>query len=140
VFWDPFSPASNPELWTFGAFRALFDVCRAGVTVHTYSGATGVRSALLLAGFHVGTGQKIAEGKHATVAVLPPASLERPLDRRWLERLARSAAPFPPDAPADALERVCARPQFAGVRAGWGDGAESARGELAPHARSQLSQ
>jgi queuine tRNA-ribosyltransferase len=113
VFWDPFSPASNPELWTLAAFRALFSLCRAGASVHTYSGATQVRSALLLAGFRVGVGQKIAEGKFATVAALEPAGLEQPLDRRWLERLARSTAPFPPDAPADALERVRALPQFA---------------------------
>lgn len=113
VFWDPFSPASNPELWTLAAFRALFAVCRAGASVHTYSGATRVRSALLLAGFHVGVGQKIADGKFATVAARDPARLEQPLDRRWLERLARSTAPFPRDAPSDALERVRALPQFA---------------------------
>jgi tRNA U34 5-methylaminomethyl-2-thiouridine-forming methyltransferase MnmC len=113
VFWDPFSPASNPELWTLAAFRALFSLCRAGASVHTYSGATQVRSALLLAGFRVGVGQKIAEGKFATAAALEPAGLEQPLDGRWLERLARSTAPFPPDAPADALERVRALPQFA---------------------------
>lgn len=112
VFWDPFSPGANPELWALAAFRALLRVCRAGASVHTYSGATQVRSALLLAGFRVGVGEKIAEGKHATVAALEPARLEQPLDRRWLERLARSSAPFPPDAPADALERVRALPQF----------------------------
>jgi queuine tRNA-ribosyltransferase len=113
VFWDPFSPGANPELWTLAAFRALFSLCAAGASVHTYSGATQVRSALLLAGFRVGVGDKIAEGKFASVAALDPAPLEQPLDRRWLERLARSTAPFPPDAPADALERVRALPQFA---------------------------
>lgn len=112
VFWDPFSPAANPELWTLGAFRALSRICRAGASVHTYSGATRVRSALLLAGFRVGVGQKIAEGKFATVAVLGPGGLEQPLDRRWLERLARSTAAFPPDAPVDALALVRALPQF----------------------------
>lgn len=113
VFWDPFSPGANPELWTLAAFRALFRVCRAGASVHTYSGATRVRSALLLAGFRVGVGDEIADGKHATVAALDPSALDNPLDRRWLERLARSTAPFPPDAPADALARVQALPQFA---------------------------
>jgi queuine tRNA-ribosyltransferase len=34
------------------------------------------------------------------------------LDRRWLERLARSAAPFPADAPTDAFARIAALPQF----------------------------
>jgi queuine tRNA-ribosyltransferase len=113
VFWDPFSPRANPELWTLGAFRALRRVCRPGASVHTYSGATSVRSALLLAGFCVGIGAKIAEGKHATVAALDPCELLQPLDRRWLERLARSSAPFPRDAPSDALERVRAAAQFA---------------------------
>jgi len=112
VFWDPFSPGANPELWTLAAFRALFRVCRAGASVHTYSGATRVRSALLLAGFRVGIGRKIAEGKHATVAALEPAALDSPLDRRWLERLGRSSAPFPPDAPAEALSLIRALPQF----------------------------
>jgi queuine tRNA-ribosyltransferase len=113
VFWDPFSPGSNPELWTLAAFRTLFPLCRPGASVHTYSGATRVRSALLLAGFRVGLGQKIAEGKLATVAALEPTVLEQPLDHRWLERLARSTAPFPPDAPSDALDRVRALQQFA---------------------------
>jgi queuine tRNA-ribosyltransferase len=113
TFWDPFSPGANPELWTLAAFLALRRVCRAGASVHTYSGATAVRSALLLAGFRVGIGEKIAEGKHATVAALDPAPLDQPLDARWLDRLARSSAPFPTDAPVDALERVRRLPQFA---------------------------
>jgi queuine tRNA-ribosyltransferase len=112
VFWDPFSPLANPELWTASAFSALFRVCRAGATVHTYSGATRVRSALLLAGFAVGTGEKVGEGKYATIAALGADALARPLDQRWLSRLGRSSAPFPPDAPADAFTRIAALPQF----------------------------
>ena len=41
-------------------------------------------------------------------------ALGRPLDRRWLERLARSGAPFPADAPGDALAGIAALPQFSG--------------------------
>lgn len=116
VFWDPFSPAQNPELWTVAAFRALRRVCRPGATVLTYSGATAVRSALLLAGFWVETGEEIAPGKRATRAATGPEGLTRPLDARWLERLARSSAPFASDAPPDALEYVRAHPQFASDR------------------------
>src|SRR6185295_12269808 len=57
VFWDPFSPRSNPGLWSTHAFSALWRVCRAGASVHTYSGATSTRAALLLAGFAVGLGE-----------------------------------------------------------------------------------
>jgi queuine tRNA-ribosyltransferase len=113
VFWDPFSLRANPGLWTFSTFAALRRICRAGATVHTYSGATQIRAALLLAGFGVGLGEKISEGKYGTYAAVSPAVPALPLDRRWLERLSRSSAPFPPDAPPDALERIRGLPQFA---------------------------
>ena len=115
VFWDAFSPRANPPLWTVGAFAALRPLCRAGATVLTYCGATAIRSALLLAGFAVGVGDATRQGgKQTTKAALAPGDLERPLDRRWLDRLRRSSAPFPTDAPPDALERIAAMPQFAG--------------------------
>ncbi len=112
VFWDPFSPRANPALWTMAAFTALRAVCREGATVHTYSAATATRAALLLAGFAVGAGDPAASGKETTQAAVGARSLARPLDRRWLERLTRSSAPLPPDAPADALARIGAMPQF----------------------------
>jgi queuine tRNA-ribosyltransferase len=114
VFWDPFSPRANPTLWQLAAFTMLRDRCRPAATVHTYSGATAVRSALLLAGFAVGEGAPTGEFKNATTAALRIEDLERPLDRRWLARLGRSSAGFPSDAPADALARVAALPQFRG--------------------------
>ncbi len=112
AFWDPFSPRANPELWTVRAFRSLFRLCGEGATVLTFGGATAARSALLLAGFAVGVGVDMGMGKRATRAALSAAELEAPLDRRWLERLARSSAPFPPDAPKDALAQIGALPQF----------------------------
>jgi queuine tRNA-ribosyltransferase len=112
VFWDPFSPRANPALWAAASFAALRRVCRQGATVHTYSAATATRSALLLAGFAVGVGDASVEGKQTTQAAVDLHALEQPLDKRWLERLARSDAPFPADAPADALATVVALPQF----------------------------
>lgn len=112
VFWDPFSPRANPTLWTMEAFAAVRRLCRPGATLHTYSAATATRSALLLAGFAVGWGEATGEGKQTTTAAMSADDLERPLDPRWLARLARSSAPFPPDAPADALARVTALSQF----------------------------
>ena len=113
VFWDPFSPRVNPELWRCAAFAALRTRCRAGCTVHTYGGATATRAALLLAGFDVGLGPVTGTEKRGTIATLPPTSPPDPLDARWLARLARSAAPFPPDAPPDALTRIVRHAQFA---------------------------
>ncbi len=112
VYWDPFSPKVNGPLWTAGAFALLAARCAPGATLFTYSTATAVRAALLLAGFSVGRGDPSGPKEETTAAALPPALPARPLDARWLTRLARSSAPFPVDAPADALERVAALPQF----------------------------
>jgi queuine tRNA-ribosyltransferase len=113
VFWDPFSPRANPELWSVAVFAKLRRLCREGATLHTYSGATSVRSALLLAGFAVGVGAQVSAGKFSTCAALRMQDLVAPLDRRWLARLSRSSAPFPADAPADALAVIGRLPQFA---------------------------
>jgi queuine tRNA-ribosyltransferase len=116
VFWDPFSPRQNPELWSVRAFRELHRLCARSVTVHTYSSATATRSALLLAGFFVGLGDRAGDKQaNTTVAALELERLARPLDARWLERLGRSSAPFPSDAPNDALARIAAHPQFTRV-------------------------
>jgi queuine tRNA-ribosyltransferase len=113
VYWDPFSPRANPELWTVATFASLRRLCRDGATVHTYSGATATRTSLLLAGFAVGLGDVLSPGRQATVAATRLADLARPLDRRWLDRLSRSSAPYSSDAPPDAFDRIARLPQFA---------------------------
>lgn len=112
VFWDPFSPRANPSLWTVSTLVELRRLCGPGATVHTYSGATATRTAFLLAGFHVGFGEPTGEKAQTTIASVDLEDLERPLDARFLARLRRSSAPFPADAPADALSRIEALPQF----------------------------
>jgi len=113
VFWDPFSPRANPALWTVAAFTELRRLCRSGTTVHTYSGATAVRTSLLLAGFAVGRRDDVGEGRQNTCAATDVHQLDTPLDTSFLDRLMRSSAAFPVDAPADALQRLRALPQFA---------------------------
>jgi queuine tRNA-ribosyltransferase len=112
VFWDPFSPKVNPELWTVRAFAALRARSGERATAFTYSTATATRAALLLAGFFVGAGDPSGPKEETTAAAADARDLARPLDRRWLSRLERSSAPFPGDAPPDALDRVRAHPQF----------------------------
>jgi queuine tRNA-ribosyltransferase len=113
IYWDPFSPRANPRLWTCTTFATARRACRSGATLHTYSGATAVRTALLLSGFAVGQGEQITETRYATIAATSVDALREPLGRRWFERLARSSAPFPSDAPPDALDRIRALRQFA---------------------------
>lgn len=114
VFWDPFSPKANPDLWTVAAFTALRRAARARCTLFTYSASTAVRSALLLAGWAVGVGESIGEKAATTAAAVVATDLARSLDRRWLARLSRPDVPLPSDAPTDIVARISAMPQFCG--------------------------
>jgi tRNA U34 5-methylaminomethyl-2-thiouridine-forming methyltransferase MnmC len=98
VFFDPFSPVSNPALWTPAAFELLRGHAREngqGCTLFTYSAATPTRVSLLLGGFFVGTGVATGMKRETTVAGTQRESLEQPLDGRWLARWERSAAQAP---------------------------------------------
>jgi queuine tRNA-ribosyltransferase len=113
VFWDPYSPGREPGLWTVAAFEGVRARCAPGATLFTYSSATAVRSALLLAGFFVGFGDACGAKSSTTAAAVERRDVARPVDGRWLERVERSSAALPPDAPEDALVRLRAHPQFA---------------------------
>jgi len=98
IFFDPFSPTSNPTLWTPTAFAKLRRHARtdgSGCTLYTYSAATPTRVSLLLGGFFVGTGIATGLKKETTVAATHRELLDQPLDARWLARWERSAAQAP---------------------------------------------
>jgi tRNA U34 5-methylaminomethyl-2-thiouridine-forming methyltransferase MnmC len=98
IFFDPFSPASNPALWTPAAFAKLREHARDdgdGCSLFTYSAATPTRVSLLLGGFFVGTGIATGMKKETTVAATRRELLDAPLDARWLLRWERSAAQAP---------------------------------------------
>ncbi len=122
IFFDAFSPARNPAMWTLPLFENLFrrlDLQRP-CALATYSRSTIPRVTLLLAGFFVGAGEPIAEKEETTVAANSLALIERPLDARWLERARTSHSAEPlcaneyriaPLAP-ETWERLRAHPQF----------------------------
>jgi len=107
IFFDPFSPASNPALWTptaFATLRAHARDDREGCALFTYSAATPTRVSLLLGGFFVGTGLATGMKKETTVAATQRELLAQPLDARWLARWERSAAQAPHGVPlSDAI-------------------------------------
>ena len=113
VYWDPFSPRANPSLWNVAAFTALRRLCRDGATVHTYSGATATRTALLLAGFAVGFGDVLPSGRQATRGRDSP---RRPRERRSIAAGSTASRGRPrrcsSDAPADAFDRIAGMSQF----------------------------
>jgi queuine tRNA-ribosyltransferase len=113
LFWDPFSFRACPELWSVRAFAIALAASAGDAVLTTYSSSTTVRTAMLLAGWAVGHGPVLGAGRGTTVAARDAAALADPLDAGFLERRARSSAPWPHDAPPDARERLAACAQFA---------------------------
>lgn len=116
VFFDPFSPESNPTLWTVDFLRAISARMRPqGAVLATYSSATPTRVALLLAGLFVGQGLSTGTRTETTFAANKPELLVAPLAEKWLQRWRRSSARAPhggtltPEIEAGVLKH----PQFA---------------------------
>ena len=104
VFYDPYSPAVNADMWTLETFAALRTRLRAETPclLTTYTRSTAVRVTLLLAGFFVGVGGATGEKDETTVAANAPALLTHPLGRGWLEKkvyASTNATPLRVDAP-----------------------------------------
>jgi queuine tRNA-ribosyltransferase len=102
IFYDMFSTKTSGDLWTFSAFRQVFEACAGrAVELFTYTCSTANRAALLAAGFFVARGRNAGEKLETTIA-LTPAAFHSPLAQRheilasdWLEKWSRSAAKFP---------------------------------------------
>lgn len=121
IYFDPFSPQNNVELWTKAAFAALRRACRDdgdGGLLLTYSAATPMRVSLLLGGFFVGAGLSTGTKRETTVGATVKSSLVAPLGARWLDRWQRSTARAPVGETLLTAEReaeVLGHPQFADV-------------------------
>jgi hypothetical protein len=126
IFYDAFSPAKNPAMWTLAVFENLFrtlDPARP-CALTTYSRSTIVRVTLLLAGFFVGIGHATGLKEETTIAANSPELITEPLDARWLERAARSDSAEPmresvylrqPISP-NSMEKLRQHPQFSESR------------------------
>jgi queuine tRNA-ribosyltransferase len=107
IFFDPFSPKTNAESWTYECFQEIFKICQMhATTLFTYSSSTAVRASLLAAGFYVARGVPIGPKEETTVAMTPKASSDElsshaKLPPQWLDRWERSHAKFPPSIDAD---------------------------------------
>ena len=88
IFYDAFSPAKNPAMWTPGLFTNLFQLLDPArpCALPTYSRSTMLRVTLLLAGFYVGVGHATGEKEETTLAANSLALLSEPLPPKWLER------------------------------------------------------
>jgi hypothetical protein len=122
IFYDPYSPGVNREMWTLEHFEAVYRRITPGppCLLTNYSRSTAVRVTLLLAGFFVGVGSPVGEKNETTIAANRPGLLENPLDQTWLARVRNStnAAPIRggdhvrSPIRADDFERLRSHPQF----------------------------
>lgn len=97
VFFDAFSPAKNPAMWTLPVFENLFRVLDPArpCALTTYSRSTMIRASLLLAGFFVGAGHATGLKEETTIAANDLSLIAEPLNTRWLERAMRSDSAEP---------------------------------------------
>ena len=97
IFFDAFSPAKNPAMWTqplFSRLYRLLDPSRP-CALPTYSRSTQLRVSLLLAGFFVGAGHATGEKEETTIGANTMVLITEPLGREWLQRVRRSTSAEP---------------------------------------------
>jgi tRNA U34 5-methylaminomethyl-2-thiouridine-forming methyltransferase MnmC len=71
VYFDPFSPKKQPELWQTGFLSEIRMIMKRGAVLTTYSCARMVRDNLRAVGFSVSDGPRFGTRSPATVAVNP---------------------------------------------------------------------
>ena len=69
VFFDPFSPGKQPEMWGRDVFQKIHRVMKPGAKLSTYSCAKSVRQNMIAAGFKVLDGPVIGRKSPATIAI-----------------------------------------------------------------------
>ncbi len=99
VFYDPYSPKMNQEMWTTSVFQKIRKLSRSpedeGTCLYTYSQSTRIRTALIQAGFFVGIGAPTGLKADTTEASTDRNQLKSPLGPEWLVRWKRSQARYP---------------------------------------------
>jgi tRNA U34 5-methylaminomethyl-2-thiouridine-forming methyltransferase MnmC len=122
IFYDAYSPAKNPAMWTLRVFENLFRALdpQRPCALPTYSRSTILRVTLLLAGFFVGVGHATGLKEETTIAANNLDLIVEPLNARWLERVRRSHSAEPLREPVysraplspPTLEQLQRHPQF----------------------------
>jgi hypothetical protein len=125
IFFDAFSPAKNPAMWTLPVFENLFRALdpERPCALTTYSRSTLIRATLLLAGFFVGVGHATGLKEETTIAANRLDLIAEPLNARWLERALRSDSAEPLRKPVygraklarESWEKLRLHPQFCQV-------------------------
>jgi len=94
VFFDPFSPAHNPELWSVDLFTIIRRSMKETAILTTYSCAPQVRAALLEAEFIIGRGPSVGGKREGTLAARTPVIAALPAPDVELLLCNRRAVPY----------------------------------------------
>ncbi len=101
IFFDPYSPKMNQEMWTTSCFEKIRkksrELAEGGTSLYTYSQATRVRAAMLKAGFFVGFGASTGLKLETTEAATARQFLKNPLSDAWYIRWLKSHERYPYD-------------------------------------------
>lgn len=101
IFFDPYSPKVNNDMWTLSLFRKIHSLARSkedgGTCLYTYSQATRIRTALICAGFFVGYGIATGLKKDTTEAASDYSKITNPLGPDWHKTYMRSDSRYPFD-------------------------------------------
>jgi tRNA U34 5-methylaminomethyl-2-thiouridine-forming methyltransferase MnmC len=101
IFYDPYSPKMNEDMWTTDCFRLLRAKSRApaegGTVLYTYSRATRIRVSMIAAGFYVGFGSATGLKNETTEASTDYRQLKNPASEIWFDRWKRSHMRHPFD-------------------------------------------
>jgi queuine tRNA-ribosyltransferase len=98
IFYDAFSPAKNPEMWTLPVWCDLWAFTAPGThpcALATFSRSTIARVTMLRAGFGVGHGATVAGKEETTVAATRAELIQHPLDQAWLQKARKSHSAEP---------------------------------------------
>jgi queuine tRNA-ribosyltransferase len=86
IFYDPFSARLDAPMWSLAAFTRLFAYLAGPVELFTSTSSTAIRSAMLVAGFHVARGVASGPRPETTIALTHPGAPHALLDRDWLDK------------------------------------------------------
>lgn len=99
IFFDPYSPARNIEMWNLETFSALWKAVSApgapDCLMTNYTRSTSVRVTMALAGWFIGTGLPTGDKSETTIVANRLELLKKPLGVDWIRRVHSSTNATP---------------------------------------------
>ncbi len=108
--WDPFSPGSNPELWSQDIFYLVRQKSSPHAALITYSAANQIRSALVRSGWKTFVLSGIGKKKQSTLALHGTETNQRTYDEASVRSLpCQDQVPFRDPSLTDCPSKIAAR-------------------------------